>query len=83
MDFTCVLKVNKSNQLLSGFKDAVIEEAYAGILTYLAMNSHKIGFPELVTPMVFQLRKFFKKCTSPFHSKPIKQCVEKVSEVYS
>jgi len=77
MDFTCVLKVTKANQLLSGFRDAIIEEAYGGILTYLAMHSHKIGFPELVTPMVVQLRKFFKKCKSASHSKPIKQCVEK------
>jgi len=79
MDFTCVLKVPTNLQKLSGFKDSIIEEIYGGMLKYLAMHSHKIGFPELITPMVIQARSFFKNCKSSSYTKQIKQILEKAT----
>jgi len=77
LDCSCILKLSKSQLLESGFKDATIEEVYAGLLSYLADNSNKIGFPELITPMVFQLKEFLKKCKVSNYTRKIKQILEK------
>jgi len=79
IDFSCILKLSKSQLAETGFKDATIEEVYGGLLTYLADNSNKIGFPELVTPAVFQLKDFVKKCKVANYTKKIKQILEKVT----
>ena len=55
LDFSCILKLAKSQLEESGMKEATMEEVYSGLLSYLADNSNRIGFPELVTPMQFQL----------------------------
>merc|ERR1711915_959606 len=57
--------------------DATIEEVYGGILSYLADNSNKIGFPELVTPMIFQVKDFLKKCKVPNYTKKMKTLLDK------
>merc|ERR1711915_1011017 len=57
--------------------DATIEEVYGGILSYLADNSNKIGFPELVTPMIFQIKDFLKKCKVPNYTKKMKTLLDK------
>jgi len=79
LDFSCILKLSKSQMLESGFKDATIEEVYGGLLSYLADNSNKIAFPELVTPMVFQLKDFLKKCKVANYTKKIKQILDKTT----
>merc|ERR1712107_675516 len=61
LDFSCILKLAKSQLEESGMKEATMEEVYSGLLSYLADNSNRIGFPELVTPMQFQLKDFLKK----------------------
>jgi len=77
IDFSCILKLSKSQMLENGFKDATIEEVYGGMLSYMADNSNKISFPELVTPLVFQLKDFLKSCKVQNYSKKIKGLVEK------
>jgi len=77
IDFSCILKLSKSQLGESAFKDATMEELYGGLLTYLADNSNKIAFPELVTPMIFQLKDFLKNCKVANYSKKIKQILEK------
>jgi len=77
MDFSCILKLSKSQLLENGFKDATVEEIYGGILSYLADNSNKIAFPELVTPMIFQLKDFLKNSKVQNYSKKIKSLLDK------
>jgi len=77
IDFSSILKLSKSQLLENGFKDSTIEEVYAGMLSYLADNSNKIGFPELVTPLIFQLKDFLKKCKVPNYTKKIKSVLDK------
>ena len=79
LDFSCVLKVSKGEREQSGFIDAIVEQCYAGMLTYLAHNSNKIGFPELVTPMLMQLKVFIKTCNRGGYAKIFKQLIEKVT----
>ena len=78
LDFSTVLKLSKSQLSENGFKDATIECVYSGILTYLANNSYKIGFPELVTPLIFQLKDFLKKSKIGNYCKKLKQILDKV-----
>merc|ERR550517_2043312 len=77
LDFSCVLKLSKSQMLENGFKDATIEEVYGGLLSYMADNSNKISFPELVTPLNFQLKDFLKSCKVQNYSKKIKGLLDK------
>jgi len=77
IDFSCILKLSKSQLLENGFKDSTIEEIYGGMLSYLADNSNKIAFPELITPMIFQLKDFLKKCKVQNYSKKIKTLLDK------
>lgn len=79
LDFSCVLKLSKSQLLESGMKDATMEEVYGGLLSYLADNSNRIGFPELVTPLQFQLKEFLKKCKVSNYTKKVKQVVDKTA----
>jgi len=78
MELLCILKATKSQMIESGFKESVIEEVHAGVLTYLAHQSNKIGFPELVTPLLLQLKDFIKNCKVGNFSKKMKQILEKV-----
>ena len=77
LDFSCILKLAKSQLEESGMKEATMEEVYSGLLSYLADNSNRIGFPELVTPMQFQLKDFLKKCKTASYSKKVKQVLDK------
>jgi nucleolar complex protein 2 len=48
LDFSCVLKLSKSQLTETGFKDATVEAVYGGLLTYLADNSNKVGKRTLI-----------------------------------
>ena len=50
MDFSCVLRLSKSQLSENGFKDASIEQVYCGLLETLSALSHKISFPEVAIP---------------------------------
>merc|ERR1719189_669683 len=79
LDFSCILKLSKSQLLETGMKDATVAAVYDGMLGYLADNSNKIGFPELVTPAIFQMKEFNKKCKVANYTKKIKQILDKVT----
>lgn len=80
MDFSCVLRLSKSQLSENGFKDATIEAIHLGLLQTLANLSHKICFPELAVPALAQLRNFLKTCKVANYSKKMKSIKEKVEE---
>lgn len=80
IDFTCCLKLSKSQLQESGFKDATIDQVCELLLEYFRMYSPNIGFPELALPSVVQLKAFTKKCKVAKYCQLIKQVIDKVSE---
>jgi len=80
MDFSCVLRLSKSQMNENGFKDSTIEHVYGGLLESLAFSSHKICFPELAVPALAQLRGFLKKSKIPNYTKKMKTVKEKTEE---
>ena len=61
VDFSCILRISKSQMLENGTKDAAMDGVYRGVLDYLSTQSHKIAYPELIVPCVMQLKAFLKK----------------------
>jgi nucleolar complex protein 2 len=53
--FTCILRVNKHQQLENSFKDAVLEQIYSVLLEYLMSQSYSLAFPDLVVPLISQV----------------------------
>jgi nucleolar complex protein 2 len=73
LDFSCCLKVSKSQLVENGFKDAVMEQVYCGIFEYINCVAHRISFPEIVIPLVFQIKTFLKQCNVANYCKKLKQ----------
>ena len=44
VDFSCILRVSKSQMLENGTKDAAVDGVYRGVLEYLSSQSHKVRF---------------------------------------
>ncbi|XP_059473925.1 nucleolar complex protein 2 homolog [Neocloeon triangulifer] len=78
--FTCILRVNKRQQLENSFKDAIIEQIYAVALEYLASQSYSIAFPDLVVPFISHLIKFSKTCKVAAFVKKMKSLQDKMEE---
>ena len=55
LDFTCILRLSKSQLQENGFKDAVIEKVYQQMLEYLSSIAHSIAFPDTVVPTIIQV----------------------------
>lgn len=55
IDFSCILRLAKSQLMENGFKDAVIERLYALLLQYTANESHSIAFPDIALLAVIQV----------------------------
>lgn len=55
IDFSCILRLAKSQLMENGFKDAVIERLYGLLLEYTANESHTIAFPDLTLLAVIQV----------------------------
>ena len=43
VDFSCILRVSKSQMLENGTKDAAVDGVYRGVLDYLSSQSHKVS----------------------------------------
>ncbi|XP_046392171.1 nucleolar complex protein 2 homolog [Ischnura elegans] len=80
MNFNCILRLSKSQLQENGFKDAVMDAVYEHIFMYLATESHRIGFPDLVIPLCMEIRKFNKTCKVANYCRKMKQVLEKVEE---
>lgn len=55
LDFSCILRLAKSQLAENGFKDSVIERVYALLLEYTANESSSIAFPDLIILAVIQV----------------------------
>lgn len=55
MDFTCILRLSKSQLQENVFKDAVIESAHSSLIEYLVVEAHTISFPDLVVPFIIKV----------------------------
>lgn len=80
MDFSCILRLSKSQLGESGFRDATVDAIFSGISETLACYSHKISFPELAFPATIQLKAFMKKCKAANYCKKMKTLVEKIGD---
>lgn len=60
LDFSCILRLAKSQLMENGFKDMVIERLYALLLEYTANISHSIAFPDVTLIAVMQVCCMFK-----------------------
>lgn len=55
MDFTCILRLSKSQLQENVFKDAVIENIYSSLMEYITVEAHTISFPDLVVPFIIKV----------------------------
>lgn len=62
LDFSCVLRLAKSQLMENGFKDSVIERLYGLLLEYTANESHSIAFPDVTLLAVIQV-SFYSCCS--------------------
>lgn len=55
LDFSCILRLAKSQLQENGFKDSVIDRIYGLMLEYTANESHSIAFPDIMLLAVMQV----------------------------
>lgn len=55
MDFTCILRLSKSQLQENVFKDAVIESVHCALMEYIIVESHTISFPDLIVPFIIKV----------------------------
>lgn len=67
LDFSCILRLAKSQLMENGFKDSVIERLYALLLEYVANESHCIAFPDITLLAVMQVLKVFDNFVCNFY----------------
>ncbi|KAJ8726485.1 hypothetical protein PYW07_001183 [Mythimna separata] len=80
LDFSCILRLAKSQLMENGFKDSVIERLYGLMLEYTANESHTIAFPDVTLLAVIQLKQFLKTCSVSNYTKKMRQLLEKIEE---
>ncbi|XP_011554611.3 nucleolar complex protein 2 homolog [Plutella xylostella] len=80
LDFSCILRLAKSQLAENGFKDSVIERVYALLLEYTANESSSIAFPDIIILAVIQIKQFLKVCTVSNYTKKLRQLLEKIEE---
>ncbi|XP_050533734.1 nucleolar complex protein 2 homolog [Daktulosphaira vitifoliae] len=80
MDFTCVLRLSKSQLQENVFKDAVIENLHSSLMDYLIVEAHTISFPDLVIPLTIKLKEFIKNCKNINYTRKLRTILDKVKE---
>lgn len=78
MQFTCILRLNKSQMAENGFRDEVVENVCGLLMEYLAHESATLAFPDLVVPTVVALKQYLKKCKNSNYSRKLKQVLDKI-----
>lgn len=59
LDFSCILRLSKSQMCENGFKDAVVDRLYALLLEYTASISHTISFPDVCVVLIIFVSTLF------------------------
>ncbi|KAG8187481.1 hypothetical protein JTE90_009547 [Oedothorax gibbosus] len=80
VEFSCALKVTKSQLSEAGFKDACISEVCSVTMDYLKIYASSIGFPELALPAVIQIKSFIKTCKVSKYNQQLKAVLQKIEE---
>ncbi|CAK1550076.1 unnamed protein product [Leptosia nina] len=80
LDFSCILRLAKSQLSENGFKDSVIDRVYALLLECSANQSHYIAFPDITLLAVLQIKQFLKSCPVANYTKKMKQLLDKIEE---
>lgn len=82
LQFTCILRLSKGQLAENGFRDEVIENLFVAILKYMAYESYTISYPDLVVPVLLQLKHYLKhgKNVNPNHYRKIKLLCDKLEE---
>ncbi|KAL8574869.1 hypothetical protein ACOMHN_044891 [Nucella lapillus] len=79
-NMTTILKFSKPQLQEKAFKESVIEQLCELLFDYLNTQSHTAAFPELIVPLVIQLKDFTKKCKVAVLCRQVKQVTEKAEE---
>ncbi|VVC36265.1 Armadillo-type fold,Armadillo-like helical,Nucleolar complex protein 2 [Cinara cedri] len=80
MDFTCILRLSKSQLQENVFKDAVIESVHGTLMEYLVIEAHTISFPDLVVPFIIKMKEFLKNCKNINYTRKLRTLLDKVKE---
>ncbi|XP_035898562.1 nucleolar complex protein 2 homolog [Anopheles stephensi] len=82
VNLTCLLRLSQANIQENAFKDAVIDQIYELVLEFAANESASVGFPEIILPIVLQLRQYTKTTKQYKYSRKMKQLSDKLMENY-
>ncbi|EDW13032.1 nucleolar complex protein 2 homolog [Drosophila mojavensis] len=80
LQFTCILRLNKSQLAENGFRDEVVEQVCGLLLEYLAYQSSTLAFSDLVVPVVMALKAYLKECRNANYVRKLKQLLDKIQE---
>ncbi|KAK9887686.1 hypothetical protein WA026_000008 [Henosepilachna vigintioctopunctata] len=80
MQFTCILRLSKSQLGENGFKDTLIDTVYSQLLEYLSQQSSSIAFNELSFICIVRIKTFLKKCKNANFSRKMKQLLDKIEQ---
>ncbi|XP_050081414.1 nucleolar complex protein 2 homolog [Anopheles maculipalpis] len=82
VNLTCLLRFSPANIQENAFKDAVIDQIYELVLEFAANESASVGFPEIILPIILQLRQYTKTTKQYKYSRKMKQLSDKLMENY-
>ncbi|XP_052898118.1 nucleolar complex protein 2 homolog [Anopheles moucheti] len=82
VNLTCLLRFSPANIQENAFKDAVIDQIYELVLEFAANESASVGYPEIVLPIILQLRQYTKATHQYKYSRKMKQLSDKLMENY-
>uniref|UniRef100_A0A182J5F3 Uncharacterized protein n=1 Tax=Anopheles atroparvus TaxID=41427 RepID=A0A182J5F3_ANOAO len=82
VNLSCLLRFSPANIQENAYKDAVLDQIYELILEFAANESASVAFPEIVLPIILQLRQFCKATKQYKYSRKIKQLSDKLMENY-
>ena len=82
--FSTMLKFSNAQMEQGSTRDAIIDQVYDLLMSFVNSQAHTISYPELIVPLMSILRKFTKECKHSNYSKVMKKLGEmlKENEVY-
>uniref|UniRef100_A0A182K682 Uncharacterized protein n=1 Tax=Anopheles christyi TaxID=43041 RepID=A0A182K682_9DIPT len=82
VNLTCLLRFSTANIQENAFKDAVIDQIYELVLEFAANEAASVGYPEIMLPIILQLRQYAKATKQYKYSRKMKQLSDKLTENY-